>query len=160
MYVSFSHYQTCWDGHKLRLLWSAGCCENFTYIFYFLFVHLEFMTYPWIKMLEEHLQFEGHLYQIHPSHLANRLVHSAASSSCFALSVKYNRAIPGISGLSAATRIFKYSVQERKTSTSSVIQWNLSSHSSYKGNYCFISLTLTRLWSPYTMRERMHISDR
>ena len=69
----------------------------------------------------EHLQFEWHFCQIHPSHLANRLVHSAASSSCFSLSAKYNRAMPGISGLSAATRIFINSVLERDTSSSSVI---------------------------------------
>ena len=69
----------------------------------------------------EHLQFEWHLCQIHPSHLANRLVPSAASSSCFSLSSKYNLAMPGISGLSAVMRIFIHSVLERDTSSSSVI---------------------------------------
>ena len=69
----------------------------------------------------EHLQFEWHLCQIHPIHLANRLVPSAASSSCFSLSAKYNLAMPGISGLSAVMRIFIHSVLERDTSSSSVI---------------------------------------
>lgn len=37
-------------------------------------------------------------------YLANRMVHSVASSSCLTLSLKYKRAILGTSGLSARMR--------------------------------------------------------
>lgn len=89
-------------------------------------------TYPWIKMFKEYLQFKRHLHQIHKSHLANLLVHSAANSSCLALSAKYNRAMPGISGLSAAMTTKIRSVQESHIHSRVTLR-QLTSQLSYQG---------------------------
>lgn len=49
-----------------------------------------------VMLLEDERDTQRTLYQIH---FANRIAHSAASSSCLALSAKYKCAIPGMRGL-------------------------------------------------------------
>lgn len=56
-----------------------------------------------VQCFTELLKWNTILYKVlmYLIHLANRLVHSEASSSCLFLSAKYKWAIPGTRGLSA-----------------------------------------------------------